>query len=372
MHLPTDLKQVSQHTDAASASTVAVDIATASTPISTTGRTINCAELAAASALGIPAKFVRDKVSRAADGFSSMNREATMMPDAASPAMTTSAGTGGPLTLPTGTSHPWEKIQGELPEMPYWAVGIMAGLLAFGVVATVMLVLVNFPGLLPERNKMRRDGYRAVDGAMDSRDDRSPAYSTAATESSAGLRHRRKRKLSVDTSIQYVGLGIAVHGDKDRSPERRNSYDEEALRARRSPPPRSAAGAAWSAVTAPIPSVRIFSPSHGHDPHHPIPATAAVDGRVDMDSALESGTVSRSSSYTDMLEADRNLLAHERPDVRPHSAGFLERLNDGMDYAAGKLARMMHDQVALDHEEGLLLPVRMSQRERADSPMMAG
>lgn len=200
-------------------------------------------------------------------------------PATATPISRTSAATDST----SGTTS--AKMHDDLPELPNWVIGILAGMLSFGLVVAVVLYFANFPPewewlhdarkILSRRNQR---GYTRIDdsdeendseagnkrGADNRRKAAGLGISLSSTTALGGIAARRRKNLSVDTSGRYGGLGIAVHGDrnlevlKEQRWWRRRSFDEEKLR-HREPPPLSPARFAWEAFTAPIPSIATFS-----------------------------------------------------------------------------------------------------------------
>ncbi|KAK4541071.1 hypothetical protein LTR36_008296 [Oleoguttula mirabilis] len=341
----------------------------------------------------IPSKFLLETQAFPADGFYSITRssEAT----AAITINTTSDAelvAAAPLdTAPTPTSA---KFRDDLPDMPEWAVGLMAGLLAFALVVTVILYLANFPPtftwidrILRQRMKTRygyarvggddddndgddSDGSRRAKGRRASVDDSDGCYATSSA--TKGSSTRRRNSLIVDTSAQYTGLGIALPGDEQTMlRKRRRSYDEEAMRMRRLKPNSSPVKTAWAALTAPLPSVSLFGHSVSESFLTRGPHTAAVGGGYarkdrDMEDGVSPG-LETDASTSDYATSPYKRSAQDPlygPETSAEIDGLFGRLGSGMEHAVGRLAQAFHDQVG-SAEEGLVLPVKDCERELA-------
>lgn len=341
----------------------------------------------------IPSKFLVGTQTAPVKSFHSITRAS----DAAVVTMDATVEANRPLSynnVPAATSA---KFRDDLPDMPEWAVGLMAGLLAFGLVIAIVLYLANFPPtftwvhrLLRQRIKTRYGYARLWDGGAEEPDgdgrNMSSGASSSTTDSDgsgsatafavngANATRRRRTSLVVDTSARYTGLGIAMalgDGVTERSEprtatgQRRRSYDEEAMRLRRLKPRSSPVRTAWAALTAPLPSVSLFgrrSPTTvARGPHtSATPATAEHDSRGWRDSELDSGTDYATSPYTRYPVQDPLY----GPETSAEIDGLFGRLGSGIGSVAGKLAVLFHEPVE-GAEEGLLLAVKDCEREPA-------
>ncbi|KAK1060917.1 hypothetical protein LTR74_011493 [Friedmanniomyces endolithicus] len=297
------------------------------------------------------------------------------------------------------------KMRGdELPELPGWLIGLLAGLLSFGLIVAVVLCLANFP---PEWNWLRRirtppqrrkkGGYAKVnsddEGSADEKRGRrklalrSPeavglgiSYTSSTAGGGGGIASRRRKNLSVDTSGRYGGLGTAVSGSRnvaarrdegERREWRSSSYDEEKLR-HREPPPLSPARFAWEALTAPIPSLAGFSAmldgggrgvmSGAH--------TRSMTGGLGNERELEVEGGRNSPRFQSKAETDvfRTPAEVAVPGVR--SVNVFGQIGESVERAAATMGRVLSDAVDGSAEQGLLLPVRDSERERGYEPAL--
>ncbi|KAK4565712.1 mRNA splicing protein [Recurvomyces mirabilis] len=263
--------------------------------------------------------------------------------------------------------HDSAKLHRDASPIPNWAIGLLGGLLSFGVVLAVLLYLINFPPRLAWlRNRgWLRSHHRYTRVFPHDDIEMSDSIATATTSAAEKQGKPRKRnKLSIDTSTTYQCLGIAVPG-KNASPavdvthERRQSYDEE-KRAPRSQRPMSPTRFAWEAVTAPIPSIRAFTPLVHL--RHPKSSRLAkeYDTSYGAPEELESGsyTPSTMSTYGTPLAP-----AVTSPVQLLKDGNVFERLGERIEHAADRLGRILSAQVEGDPEEGLLLPVQVHERE---------
>lgn len=254
-----------------------------------------------------------------------------------------------------------------LPELPNWILHLLAGTLSFLLVVAVLLFVAQFPprlGWLTKIKRWKRPGYEKIcqdepDFGFD------PFYGMSSAVASAwenhesderaksdGPRRRRPKNLSIDTGLASRGLGIAVPGDEDvrRTPRKRQSFDEEALRMR----PKSPARVLWESFTAPLPSVQIFT--GGQKQTEPI------------EDYVETGLYSAPSvqvSTPDVFDIKSRYYKHG--DVEPPGSALLKKINGGIYHVADKLSRTFYDQVT-EPEEGLLLPVHNGDREKLLTP----
>ncbi|KAI6830908.1 hypothetical protein KC340_g7866 [Hortaea werneckii] len=328
---------------------------------------------------GIPSPDSLEKQAFPADGFYSITRSSSSTVtemDANATATREDIETVTPSAYSTMNSA---KFRRDLPAPPSWFVGLLAGALSFGLVCAVVLYLVNFPAkdlnLLSKRLMVQRKRYDGYNALQQENEDARPTLSrggsaraaphsgrSTAVENSGSGRKRRKN-LSIDTSAQYHGLGIAVPADDLREGPKLLSkcepYDEEALRTRAQSP----AMKTWEAVTAPLPALSRF----GYELSElltPGPLTSITsDTHYEMRD-LEQG----SSSYHSEDSRDIHLpqlfaqATQYAPTTGKQHVGLLEKVGNGVDYMAEKVARMMHDEVE-NAEEGLLLPVAQHERE---------
>ncbi|KAK5116228.1 hypothetical protein LTR62_008555 [Meristemomyces frigidus] len=163
-----------------------------------------------------------------------------------------------------------------LPEMPAWAVGLLAGLLSFGLVLAIFLYLVNFP---PGRVQWledleywwRRtccvhynDGYTQMGG--EELQELQPYGTASGTGTGEGRARKRAKDLNIDTSRGYPGLGIAIPGEQAEAArsnvfdmiKRRDSFHEARLQTRPHRPVFTPPQFTREAATAPIPATAGF------------------------------------------------------------------------------------------------------------------
>ncbi|KAK0931907.1 hypothetical protein LTR91_003617 [Friedmanniomyces endolithicus] len=298
------------------------------------------------------------------------------------------------------------KMRGdELPELPRWWIGLLAGLLSFGLTVAVVLYLANFPPkwewwhrrrnhTLPQRRK--KGGYAKVNSEDESSADekrgrrklalRSPeavglgiSY-TSSTAAGAGLASRRRKNLSVDTSGRYGGLGAAVSGthnvaarkeDGMRRDWRSRSYDEERLQ-HREPPPLSPVRFAWEALTAPIPSIAGFSAllgGSGRGGRSGARSMSMMSGLgYERETEVEGGRYSPCFGSKVETNVFRTPAKVAVPGIR--SANVFGRIGESVERAAATLGGLLSDTMDGSAEQGLLLPVRDSERERGYEPAL--
>jgi hypothetical protein len=163
---------------------------------------------------------------------------------------------------------------------------------------------------------------------------------------SESRRQRRPRDLSINTTAQYKGLGIAVPGDGYQDELCDSAHSQQNDNSTEDPPPHKP----W--LTAPLPSVSAFF-------HSPQPTTNSWQN---TEADVESG-------HAGLLKVPSPEIFHIASPVhnalnREHEGGkFLQRVNDGITYVADRLSRRFNDQVT-GPEEGLLLSVRGEEREQ--------
>lgn len=187
------------------------------------------------------------------------------------------------------------------------------------------------------------------------------AFTTSAHTPTLHARRRRQDNLDIDTTARYHGLGLALPGSGQEFDARylrpRRSFDSrDDIETRSTSPARSVA--VLQALTAPIPSARSFL----HSASRSSSAEDAVYALQSRQSDLEDGLLSSDA---------RNRLSPEgSPQISQLSSSvtLLTKVGDKIEYAADRFAKMLHDQVRGDPEDGLLLPVRDSEREVVDNP----
>ncbi|GAB1737179.1 hypothetical protein NU219Hw_g861t1 [Hortaea werneckii] len=328
---------------------------------------------------GIPSQNSLEKQAFPADGFYSITRSsssAVTEMDANATATQEQIETTTPSAYATMNSA---KFRRDLPAPPSWFVGLLAGALAFSLMCAVVLYLVNFPAknLNPLSKRLmgqhkRYEGYNAL---QQENEDAHPTLSrggstqaaphfgrSTAVENSGSGRKRRKN-LSIDTSAQYHGLGIAVPADDlpggPKLLSKREPYDVEAIRTRAQSPTVKT----WHAVTAPLPALSRF----GHELSElltPGPSTSTASTTYHELRDVEQGSNSHGSADSgDVHLPQLSAQAMECGSTKEMEyGGLLEKVGNGVDYMAEKVARITHDTV--DHaEEGLLLPVAEHERE---------
>ncbi|TKA66519.1 hypothetical protein B0A55_09392 [Friedmanniomyces simplex] len=305
------------------------------------------------------------------------------------------------------------KMRGnELPEMPAWIIGLLAGLLSFGFIVAVALYLANYP---PEWAWLRSiqapplqrtsKGYTKLnekdeDEAHEPPGRKTPylhsaelatglgiSYASSSTaKGGGGLAARRRKNLSVDTSATYGGLRIAMPGSayydevnakkreqqgRQQQRRRRRSYDEEKLR-HREPPPLSPARFAWEALTAPIPGIATFSAMFvGGGGGGGGGRKSLGDGGLkyyEREPGLKSGTYTPGSGLETGTEPFGTPAEVSVPDDR--IGNVFHRIGESVEHAAEKLGKVLSDVVDGNAEEGLLLPVRDSERGRGYEPVL--
>lgn len=328
---------------------------------------------------GNPSQDSLEKQAFPADGFYSIARSsssAVTEMDANATATREEIETVTPSAYSTMNSA---KFRRDLPAPPSWFVGLLAGALSFGLVCAVVLYLVNFPvkdlNLLSKRLMVQRKRYDGYIELQQETEDAHPTLSrggstqaaprfgrSTAVENSGSGRKRRKN-LSIDTSAQYHGLGIAVPADDLRGGpkllSKREPYDEEALRTRAQSP----ATKTWEAVTAPLPALSRF----GYELSElltPGPRTSITsDIHHEMRDVEQSSTSHDSvdSAEVHLPQLSAQAMQYAATTGRQHE-GFLQKVGNGVDFMAEKVAQIMHDEVD-DAEEGLLLPVAQHERE---------
>ncbi|TKA69689.1 hypothetical protein B0A55_07850 [Friedmanniomyces simplex] len=345
-------------------------------------------------------------------GFTTRAVEA---PSIMMPAATGTGSATGPPAIYSDTKMDSTKMRGdELPVMPAWIIGLLAGLLSFGLIVAVALYLANFPPewawlrsiQAPSRQRTSK-GYTKLsekdeDESHEPRGCKTPnlhspepttglgiSYASSSTaKGGGGLAARRRKNLSVDTSATYGGLHIAMPGSayydevnakrreqqvrqqQQQRRRRRSSYDEEKL-LHREPPPLSPARFAWEALTAPIPGIATFSAIFGGGSGGGGGRKSSGDGGLryyEREPELKSGTYTPGSALATDTEAFGTPAEASVPESR--GANVFHRIGESVEHAAAKLGKVLSDVVDGNAEEGLFLPVRDSERERGYEPVL--
>lgn len=345
-----------------------------------------------------------------------------------------------------------EVVPDGIPEFTHSAVWILAGGLSFGFVAAICLFLIEFyprhsPGggscrsrssSVQFQRKKKREYHEVpqVDIELDSygtgrasgTPDWQKSWPLAANadehedvEGEPMLRRRRNRKpknLSVDTSVQYSGLGIAVPDEKPPPPRPESArYAEDSaspsssisspqLQLRHWTPlpmtemaplttaresyynqPHDEAELAWDEISlspnSNLPTIRLRSPTmlrKRMDDKRKQPKISQQQQKLATD--LESGffePLARTKKINRSTGVRVDSPPYSTPHVSPNSSRarhstlslWLDKGENAIDYVATKLATIMYEQVK-NPEEGLLLPVRDCERERKSDGVMVG
>ncbi|KAI6792479.1 hypothetical protein KC361_g6705 [Hortaea werneckii] len=329
---------------------------------------------------GLPSENLLDRQAFPADGFYSITRSSSSAIIEMDANATATLEETAPATASANATMNSAKFRRDLPAPPPWFVGLLAGALSFGLVCAVVLYLVNFPAkdlnLLSKRLMVQRKRYEGYDALQQENEDAHPTLSrgkptqtaphfgrSTAMENSGSGRKRRKN-LSIDTSAQYHGLGIAVPADNLRDGpkllSKREPCDEEALRTHAQSPAKKT----WEAVTAPLPALSRF----GYELSElltPGPRTSITSGMHYETRDVQQGSSSPDSTDSrgvDLPQLSAPAMQYASTTGREHGGGLLEKVGNGVDFMAEKVARMMHDEVD-NAEEGLLLPVAQHERE---------
>ena len=296
------------------------------------------------------------------------------------------SGTANLQATPSPARLSSAKMHDDLPVLPVWVVGVLTGMLSFGLVVAVVLYLANFPpnsewlASASANFRRKKRGYVKVNvidhdaEEKEARRQRAGERSFASATATGAIASRRRQNLSINTSQRYAGLGIALPGNTlsaatPRITElRRQSYDDENLRSREAPP-MSPARFAWEALTAPIQSLSVFTPFGMHPTVGAGHRSAMYPGQgYKFDSELEDGTFSPSSEVdTEVYATPANFATVEQG---PLTKNFFHCVGESVEHAAEKMARVLSDEVRKDPEDGLLLPVRDGERERGYEPKL--
>lgn len=354
-----------------------------------------------------------------------------------------------------------EVVPDGIPEFAHSAVWILAGGLSFGFVAAICLFLIEFyprhsrggtttsssssrsrSSSVQFQRKKKREYHEVpqVDIELDSygtsrasgTPDWQKSWPLAANEDEEEdvegepmLRRRRRRRrnrkprnLSVDTSVQYSGLGIAVPDEKP-PPSRPESarYAEDSaspsssisgpqlqlrhwtplpmtemalLTTAREPyynQPRDEAELAGDEISlspnSSLPTIRLRSPTmlrKTMNDKRKQPNISQQQQKRATD--LESGffePLNRTKKITLTTGVHADSPPHSTPHGSPNSSRarnstlslWLDKGENAIDYVATKLATIMYEQVK-NPEEGLLLPVRDCEREKKSDGVMVG
>ncbi|KAI7335081.1 hypothetical protein KC315_g3471 [Hortaea werneckii] len=328
---------------------------------------------------GLPSENLLDRQAFPADGFYSITRTSSSAIIGLDANATATLEETAPVTASANAAMNSAKFRRDLPAPSSWFVGLLAGALSFGLVCAVVLYLVNFSAkdlnLLSKRLMVQRKRYEGYSALQQENEEAHPTLSrggpirtagyssrsTAVEDSGSG--RKRRKNLSINTSAQYHGLGIAVPADNLRDGpkllSKREPYDEEALRTRAQSP----ATKTWEAVTAPLPALSRF----GYELSElltPGPRTSITSDAHHEMRDVEQGSSSPDS--TDSRGVDLPQLSAQAmryaPTTGKERGGLLEKVGNGVDFMAEKVARMMHDEVD-NAERGLLLPVVQHERE---------
>lgn len=295
-----------------------------------------------------------------------------------------------------------------LPDLPVWFGYMLAGWLAFLAVAAIVLYFVTFPPRWLQYDLRRKrqehfiygdflrssDAYELDRFGKPQRVRITPAGVSTSADSPAlghgewqsGLRKRpRAQNLSVDTSAAYIGLSIAVPGiDRNQhvpSPalKVRDSLDSsKSYRARSdsSDSDTSSTNSArplnrsWHAVATPQPAAKHFF--HSTKAADAIEAARCLRYRTpdDEETGLEKPIENRVAriGYRTPWPGPNGSPPLSRSSTPKSSAArvrcALEKVSTGFEWGADKFAKMLHDQVKDDYEDGLLLPIRNDEREK--------
>lgn len=359
-------------------------------------------------------------------------------------------------TSATSTSKA-EVVPDGIPEFTHSAVWILAGGLSFGFVAAICLFLIEFyprhsPGGGSSRSRSRSSSVQfqrkkkreyhevpqvdiELDSYVTSRASGTPdwqkSWPLAANadeheeedvEGEPMLRRRRRnrkpRNLSVDTSVQYSGLGIAVPDEKpppsrpesaryaEDSASPSSSISSPQLQLRHWTPlpmtemaplttarelyyhqPHDEAELAWDEISlspnSSLPTIRLRSPTMlrktMNDKRKQLNISQQQQKRaIDLESGFFE-PLNRTKKITPRTGVRVDSPPYSTPHVSPNSSRarnstlslWLDKGENAIDYVATKLATIMYEQVK-NPEEGLLLPVRDCERERESDGVMVG
>ncbi|EME43654.1 hypothetical protein DOTSEDRAFT_35870 [Dothistroma septosporum NZE10] len=268
---------------------------------------------------------------------------------------------GPPSTAAPSVSHGKRRVEHGLPTSYVVSWYAILALLSTLWTISIVLYFVNFPPKfwLQRRSAREHCKPRYAKVSEDSSSDRtrdqigSAAFTTSSdtpSSTSPSLRTRVQRPRD-HTDPDVVGLGIEL---SEIAPKRQKSF----INSNDKPLP-GAPGKASTPHTAPLPSNSQFD-------HLP---TITPSHTQDLEDGLTIPTREHDSTYL----SPHRLSPYDSSQSSPSSASssrspsphrVLKKVGDGIEYFAGRAARMMHDQVKEDPEEDLFLPVRHSERER--------
>ncbi|EME81649.1 uncharacterized protein MYCFIDRAFT_78893 [Pseudocercospora fijiensis CIRAD86] len=303
-----------------------------------------------------------------------------------------------PTTISTATATPSIGLprSDPLPDLPPYVGPLVAAWLAFGVVAAILLFFVQFPprcfrgdGKAKPVNRKLRPAASRDEHELDTLNatlEPPQAVSTSADspaldngELRPGMRKRAMQKnLSVDTSVKYVGLGIAVPGisiaDHAPSPALRTRKSFDGFSSQKSyldqSDGASSHGSAsplnksWHVLNTPKPTAK--------SSHH---ATKSVDSQEaarslrfrlpdDEEAGLRKPTDRRGRGFgyrTPWPTPNGSPSSSGSSSPKPSTSTVrlaLEKVGDSIEWGTDKLAKLLHDQVKEDYEDGLLLPIK--------------
>lgn len=293
-------------------------------------------------------------------------------------AIATSSGARGTAAAaePTrpATSTISHRQEPEVPELPQWLVLFIFASLIAGLILTMVLYFANFPPSYPKwipRRKKRYEYMRIGDLEEDLHGDiyRSFRKSSAAAAAAAAtsvysphLHEARRRPWTPGVNVMSMGLGISVtpppRPSNPLAIRKRPSFETDAAQLYRPFPklPSKAAPNPWRSLTDPLPNVKSFLTQWSG----PQTAEQACYELRERNPDVESGLLKPPSP--DFDSAISISSSRSSSSSRLSSSDVFNKIADGVDYAASKLARMMDHQVRDDPEEGLLLPTRAVRR----------
>lgn len=184
-----------------------------------------------------------------------------------------------------------------------------------------------------------------------------------------GFRLRKPKGLIVHTGDMKgegnaEGLGTNLAGgdgreDGRRKVKKRVSFDLTTVRT--NPPPRS-----WHAASAPLPDTQTFQSvsesanCHDDGVHQEVPRHTDIETGHALLNRRDLGDRYGERRASPYFNLSSNVMASPEDDVE--TKGLLGKLNQGVYKVADKLSATLYSQVN-GAEEGLLLPVRETERE---------
>ncbi|KAK5166486.1 uncharacterized protein LTR77_008029 [Saxophila tyrrhenica] len=273
--------------------------------------------------------------------------------------------------MTTPPAEPADSLRA-LPNVPMWMIHAFAGCCAFVLTMAVVLILAQFPvdsawvyKIMPKVAQNQTQYYMAItqDGCEVREVGGGGNYASAATDEemalgavgrrNAGARKRKPKKLSIDTTVAYHGLSIAVQGGEHEAGYHTFNIDKGH--------PKTPATGGW--FTAPLLSVSTFfsqrAPTYS-------PAVKKEDENAELGCSFH-------------MPFDHGATMHVNPATSPYETppegherhtsgnGFLHKVNGSISSAVNKVAKTFHDQVT-GAEEGLLLPVKGKERQAEVAP----